>query len=88
MIELLHCVLPKLFSMQSKPSRPSPTPFFILFEDDELEAPAFGGTKTAQEHASFVQMFSTKDSVQGLHLVNGAGGLGLDLQTADTMVIM
>lgn len=46
-----------------------------------------GGTKT-DERASFVQLFNAKDSeYQVFILSTRAGGLGLNLQTADTVIM-
>ncbi|PPQ84062.1 hypothetical protein CVT26_013991, partial [Gymnopilus dilepis] len=46
-----------------------------------------GGTKT-EERAAFVQLFDAKDSeYQVFILSTRAGGLGLDLQTADTAIM-
>ena len=46
-----------------------------------------GGTKT-EERASFVQLFNAKDSEYMVFiLLTRAGGLGLNLQTADTVIM-
>jgi hypothetical protein len=46
-----------------------------------------GGTKT-EEHASFVQLFNAKDSEYKVFILSmRAGGLGLNLQTADTVIM-
>ena len=46
-----------------------------------------GGTKT-EERASHVQVFNAKDSpIQVFILSTRAGGLGLNLQSADTVVM-
>lgn len=46
-----------------------------------------GGTKT-EERASYVQAFNAKDSeIQVFILSTRAGGLGLNLQTADTVIM-
>jgi len=46
-----------------------------------------GGTKT-EERASFVQMFNAKDSEYKVFILSTrAGGLGLNLQTADTVIM-
>jgi ATP-dependent helicase STH1/SNF2 len=46
-----------------------------------------GGTKT-EERASFVTLFNAKDSdYQVFILSTRAGGLGLNLQTADTVIM-
>jgi ATP-dependent helicase STH1/SNF2 len=46
-----------------------------------------GGTKT-DERAGHVQMFNAKDSeIQVFILSTRAGGLGLNLQTADTVIM-
>lgn len=46
-----------------------------------------GGTK-AEERASFVQMFNAKESEFMIFILSTrAGGLGLNLQTADTVVM-
>jgi len=47
-----------------------------------------GGTKT-EERASFVQMFNAKDSEYKVFILSTrAGGLGLNLQTADTVIML
>ena len=46
-----------------------------------------GGTKT-EERASYVQLFNAKDSdIRVFILSTRAGGLGLNLQTADTVIM-
>ena len=46
-----------------------------------------GGTKT-EERAAHVQSFNAKDSdIQVFILSTRAGGLGLNLQTADTVIM-
>ena len=46
-----------------------------------------GGTKT-DERASVVQMFNVKDSEYKVFILSTrAGGLGLNLQTADTVIM-
>lgn len=46
-----------------------------------------GGTKT-EERATHVQLFNQKDSeIQVFILSTRAGGLGLNLQTADTVIM-
>ena len=46
-----------------------------------------GGTKT-EERASYVQLFNAKDSPYKVSILSTrAGGLGLNLQTADTVII-
>src|ERR1700690_3608908 len=46
-----------------------------------------GGMKT-DERASFVQLFNTKDSEYKVFILSTrAGGLGLNLQTADTVIM-
>jgi ATP-dependent helicase STH1/SNF2 len=46
-----------------------------------------GGTKT-EERASFVQMFNARDSEYKVFILSTrAGGLGLNLQTADTVIM-
>jgi hypothetical protein len=46
-----------------------------------------GGTKT-EERASFVQLFNAKDSEYKVFILSTrAGGLGLNLQTADTVIM-
>ncbi|KAJ7171766.1 SNF2-family ATP dependent chromatin remodeling factor snf21 [Mycena crocata] len=46
-----------------------------------------GGTKT-EERANFVQLFNAKDSQYKVFILSTrAGGLGLNLQTADTVII-
>ncbi|KAJ7630412.1 SNF2-family ATP dependent chromatin remodeling factor snf21 [Roridomyces roridus] len=46
-----------------------------------------GGTKT-EERANFVQLFNAKDSEYKVFILSTrAGGLGLNLQTADTVII-
>lgn len=47
-----------------------------------------GGTKT-EERAQFVHLFNAKDSeYQVFILSTRAGGLGLNLQTADTVIML
>lgn len=60
---------------------------------EQLEAMAWeylrldGGTKT-EERASFVQLFNAKDSEYKVFILSTrAGGLGLNLQTADTVIM-
>jgi ATP-dependent helicase STH1/SNF2 len=46
-----------------------------------------GGTKT-EERASFVQLFNAQDSDYKVFILSTrAGGLGLNLQTADTVIM-
>lgn len=46
-----------------------------------------GGTKT-EERASFVQLFNAKGSEYKVFILSTrAGGLGLNLQTADTVIM-
>lgn len=46
-----------------------------------------GGTKT-EERASFVQLFNEKNSEYKVFILSTrAGGLGLNLQTADTVIM-
>lgn len=46
-----------------------------------------GGTKT-EERASFVQLFNATDSEYKVFILSTrAGGLGLNLQTADTVIM-
>ncbi len=46
-----------------------------------------GGTKT-EERASFVQLFNVQDSEYKVFILSTrAGGLGLNLQTADTVIM-
>jgi ATP-dependent helicase STH1/SNF2 len=46
-----------------------------------------GGTKT-EERANFVQLFNAKDSEYKVFILSTrAGGLGLNLQTADTVIM-
>ena len=46
-----------------------------------------GGTKT-EERASFVQLFNARDSEYKVFILSTrAGGLGLNLQTADTVIM-
>jgi len=46
-----------------------------------------GGTKT-EDRASFVQLFNAKDSEYKVFILSTrAGGLGLNLQTADTVIM-
>ncbi|KAF7306400.1 hypothetical protein MIND_00431200 [Mycena indigotica] len=45
-----------------------------------------GGTKT-EERANFVQLFNASDEYKVFILSTRAGGLGLNLQTADTVII-
>ncbi|KAF4623491.1 hypothetical protein D9613_001581 [Agrocybe pediades] len=92
-IELLHRILPKFFATNHR--------VLIFFQmtkvmdimEDFLKMMGWkylrldGGTKT-EERASFVQMFNAKDSEYKVFILSTrAGGLGLNLQTADTVII-
>ncbi|KAJ3514926.1 hypothetical protein NLJ89_g2080 [Agrocybe chaxingu] len=92
-IELLHRVLPKFFATGHR--------VLIFFQmtkvmdimEDFLKMMGWkylrldGGTKT-EERASFVQLFNAKDSEYMVFILSTrAGGLGLNLQTADTVII-
>ncbi|KAJ3562092.1 hypothetical protein NP233_g9787 [Leucocoprinus birnbaumii] len=92
-IELLHRILPKFFSTGHR--------VLIFFQmtkvmdimEDFLKMMGWkhlrldGGTKT-EERASFVQLFNAKDSEYKVFILSTrAGGLGLNLQTADTVII-
>ncbi|KAF8168355.1 SNF2-family ATP dependent chromatin remodeling factor snf21 [Crassisporium funariophilum] len=92
-IELLNRILPKFFATGHR--------VLIFFQmtkvmdimEDFLKMLGWkylrldGGTKT-DERASFVQMFNAKDSEYKVFILSTrAGGLGLNLQTADTVII-
>ncbi|KAL1678736.1 SNF2 family N-terminal domain-containing protein [Schizophyllum commune] len=92
-VELLSRILPKLFATDHR--------VLIFFQmtkvmdimEDFLKMMGWkylrldGGTKT-EERASYVQLFNAKDSdIRVFILSTRAGGLGLNLQTADTVII-
>ncbi|GLB36607.1 putative snf2-ATP coupling, chromatin remodelling complex [Lyophyllum shimeji] len=92
-LELLNRVLPKFFATGHR--------VLIFFQmtkvmdimEDFLKMMGWaylrldGGTKT-EERASFVQLFNAKDSEYKVFILSTrAGGLGLNLQTADTVII-
>lgn len=92
-IELLARILPKFFSTGHR--------VLIFFQmtkvmdimEDFLKMMGWqylrldGGTKT-EERATHVQLFNAKDSeIKVFILSTRAGGLGLNLQTADTVII-
>ncbi|KAF9042067.1 SNF2-family ATP dependent chromatin remodeling factor snf21 [Panaeolus papilionaceus] len=92
-IELLNRMLPKFFATGHR--------VLIFFQmtkvmdimEDFLKMRNWkylrldGGTKT-EERASYVQLFNAKESeIQVFILSTRAGGLGLNLQTADTVII-
>ncbi|TFY81203.1 hypothetical protein EWM64_g2811 [Hericium alpestre] len=92
-IELLSRILPKFFSTDHR--------VLIFFQmtkvmdimEDFLKMMGWkylrldGGTKT-EERASYVARFNAKDSdIKVFILSTRAGGLGLNLQTADTVII-
>ncbi|KAF8887716.1 SNF2 family N-terminal domain-containing protein [Infundibulicybe gibba] len=92
-IELLNRVLPKFFATGHR--------VLIFFQmtkvmdimEDFLKMLGWkylrldGGTKT-EERASFVQLFNAKDSEYMVFILSTrAGGLGLNLQTADTVIM-
>lgn len=92
-LELLNRVLPKFFATGHR--------VLIFFQmtkvmdimEDFLKMMGWaylrldGGTKT-EERASFVQLFNAKDSEFKVFILSTrAGGLGLNLQTADTVII-
>ncbi|KXN84808.1 Chromatin structure-remodeling complex subunit snf21 [Leucoagaricus sp. SymC.cos] len=92
-IELLHRILPKFFATGHR--------VLIFFQmtkvmdimEDFLKMMGWkhlrldGGTKT-EERASFVQLFNAKDSEYKVFILSTrAGGLGLNLQTADTVIM-
>ncbi|PPQ90452.1 hypothetical protein CVT25_014970 [Psilocybe cyanescens] len=92
-IELLNRILPKFFATGHR--------VLIFFQmtkvmdimEDFLKMMGWkylrldGGTKT-EERASFVQLFNAKDSEYKVFILSTrAGGLGLNLQTADTVII-
>lgn len=91
--ELLHRILPKLFATGHR--------VLIFFQmtkvmdimEDFMKMQGWqyfrldGGTKT-EERAHYVQAFNAKDSpIQVFILSTRAGGLGLNLQTADTVIM-
>ncbi|KAF5377272.1 hypothetical protein D9615_006425 [Tricholomella constricta] len=92
-LELLNRILPKFFATGHR--------VLIFFQmtkvmdimEDFLKMMGWaylrldGGTKT-EERASFVQLFNAKDSEFKVFILSTrAGGLGLNLQTADTVII-
>ncbi|KAF9457457.1 SNF2 family N-terminal domain-containing protein, partial [Collybia nuda] len=92
-LELLNRILPKFFATGHR--------VLIFFQmtrvmdimEDFLKMMGWeylrldGGTKT-EERASFVQLFNAKDSEYKVFILSTrAGGLGLNLQTADTVII-
>ncbi|KAJ2914877.1 hypothetical protein MD484_g5545, partial [Candolleomyces efflorescens] len=92
-LELLNRILPKFFATGHR--------VLIFFQmtkvmdimEDFLKMMGWkylrldGGTKT-EERASFVQLFNQKDSEYKVFILSTrAGGLGLNLQTADTVII-
>lgn len=92
-LELLHRILPKFFTTGHR--------VLIFFQmtkvmdimEDFLKMMGWkylrldGGTKT-EERASFVQLFNQKDSEYKVFILSTrAGGLGLNLQTADTVIM-
>ncbi|KAF7437300.1 hypothetical protein PC9H_004139 [Pleurotus ostreatus] len=92
-VELLHRILPKFFATGHR--------VLIFFQmtkvmdimEDFLKMMGWkylrldGGTKT-EERASYVQLFNAKESeIKVFILSTRAGGLGLNLQTADTVII-
>ncbi|KAF6765924.1 SNF2-family ATP dependent chromatin remodeling factor snf21 [Ephemerocybe angulata] len=92
-LELLNRILPKFFATGHR--------VLIFFQmtkvmdimEDFMKMMGWkylrldGGTKT-EERASFVQLFNQKDSEYKVFILSTrAGGLGLNLQTADTVII-
>lgn len=92
-IELLYRILPKFFATGHR--------VLIFFQmtkvmdimSDFLKMMGWkhlrldGGTKT-EERAEFVKLFNAKDSEYKVFILSTrAGGLGLNLQTADTVII-
>ncbi|TFK76642.1 hypothetical protein BDN72DRAFT_806622 [Pluteus cervinus] len=92
-VELLNRILPKFFATGHR--------VLIFFQmtkvmdimEDFLKMMKYkylrldGGTKT-EERASFVQLFNARDSEYDVFILSTrAGGLGLNLQTADTVII-
>ncbi|KAJ8520347.1 hypothetical protein ONZ45_g2821 [Pleurotus djamor] len=92
-VELLHRILPKFFATGHR--------VLIFFQmtkvmdimEDFLKMMGWkylrldGGTKT-EERASYVQLFNAKESEYKVFILSTrAGGLGLNLQTADTVII-
>ncbi|KAJ6573921.1 SNF2-family ATP dependent chromatin remodeling factor snf21 [Mycena vulgaris] len=92
-IELLNRVLPKFFATGHRVLI-----FFQMTKVMDIMADFLtmmgwkflrldGGTKT-EERANFVQLFNAKDSEYKVFILSTrAGGLGLNLQTADTVII-
>ncbi|KAJ3526043.1 hypothetical protein NMY22_g10328 [Coprinellus aureogranulatus] len=77
-VELLHRILPKFFAINHRVLI-----FFQMTKCLRLD----GGTKT-EERASFVQLFNQENSEHKVFILSTrAGGLGLNLQTADTVII-
>lgn len=92
-LELLNRILPKFFATGHR--------VLIFFQmtkvmdimEDFMKMMGWkhlrldGGTKT-EDRASFVQLFNAKDSEYKVFILSTrAGGLGLNLQTADTVII-
>ncbi|KAF7340173.1 Chromatin structure-remodeling complex subunit snf21 [Mycena venus] len=92
-IELLNRILPKFFAAGHRVLI-----FFQMTKVMDIMADFLtmmgwkflrldGGTKT-EERANFVQLFNAKDSEYKVFILSTrAGGLGLNLQTADTVII-
>ncbi|KAJ7785661.1 SNF2-family ATP dependent chromatin remodeling factor snf21 [Mycena metata] len=92
-IELLNRILPKFFATGHRVLI-----FFQMTKVMDIMADFLtmqqwkflrldGGTKT-EERANFVQLFNAKDSEYKVFILSTrAGGLGLNLQTADTVII-
>ncbi|KAJ7674433.1 SNF2-family ATP dependent chromatin remodeling factor snf21 [Mycena rosella] len=92
-IELLNRVLPKFFATGHRVLI-----FFQMTKVMDIMADFLtmmgwkflrldGGTKT-EERANFVQLFNAKDSEYKVFILSTrAGGLGLNLQTADTVIM-
>ncbi|KAJ7657873.1 SNF2-family ATP dependent chromatin remodeling factor snf21 [Mycena polygramma] len=92
-IELLSRVLPKFFATGHRVLI-----FFQMTKVMDIMADFLGmmgwkflrldGNTKTEERASFVQMFNAKDSEYNVFILSTkAGGLGLNLQTADTVII-
>ncbi|CAK5279848.1 unnamed protein product [Mycena citricolor] len=91
-IELLSRILPKLFATGHRV-----LVFFQMTKAMDIMADFLGmmqwkflrldgGTKT-EERANFVQLFNGSEEYKVFILSTRAGGLGLNLQTADTVII-
>ena len=92
-VELLHRILPKLFRTGHRVLI-----FFQMTRMMDVMADFMGfmgwkflrldGSTKTDERGSYVQMFNAADSTYKVFLLSTrAGGLGLNLQTADTVIM-